>query len=385
MWQFNSPEIIFGEDALSRLAEKRPRCPVLITDVTMVELGYSQMIIDHLGSDIQPRVFAEVDPEPSIQTTERACEFMNEATPDTIIALGGGSVLDVAKVAWFLYEHPSVKLDEISIFDTYSPPKSQLIAVPTTSGSGAEVTVGAVLTDRNSRRKVTVYAYELQATMVIVDPSLTGEMPRQLIADTGVDVISHAIESYTGAWHNDFSDGLSVQALRLALRFLTRSWADENDQGAREHMHNAATIAGLAITNSSIALGHALAHSLGAILSIPHGRAIGIMLPYSMTYTVNGGGTRYAELARQLGHSAGSEAEGLAELLNVLQTLFNTISQPSTIRELGVSSTEFEQALPQLVAGAAEDHQLLTTVRVPNEDELGRLYRCAYDGLEVDF
>jgi alcohol dehydrogenase class IV len=150
-------------------------------------------------------------------------------------------------------------------------------------------------------------------------------------------------------------------------------------------MHNAATIAGLAITNSSIALGHALAHSLGAVFSIPHGRAIGLMLPYSMSYTANGGGTRYAELANQLGHSAESEAEGLARLIESLRSLFMTLSQPTTIQELGVSLDEFEHRLPLLVAGAAEDHQLLTTVRVPDEDELSRLYRCAYDGLEVEF
>ncbi len=150
-------------------------------------------------------------------------------------------------------------------------------------------------------------------------------------------------------------------------------------------MHNAASIAGLAITNSSIALGHALAHALGATLSIPHGRAIGVMLPYSMAYTANGGGTRYAELARLLGYKAEDEAGGLAILVGLLNDLLNELDQPTTIRQLGVDSSDFERLLPELVSGAASDHQLLTTVRVPDEDELMRIYRYAYDGQVVDF
>lgn len=385
MWQFSSPEIVYGEDALSRLAKVKGRRAVLVTDRTMIELGFSQTVEDRLEPEIDLSVFAEVEPEPSIGTMRRARQVMDEVTPDAVIALGGGSVLDVAKVAWFLYEHPHVSLEEITIFDVYDPPSSQMIAIPTTSGSGAEVTVGVVLSDPEARRKLTIYAYELQPTLIIVDPAFTIELPRQLTADTGIDVISHAIESFTGAWHNDFSDGLSVHALKLAFRHLPRAYADEADEEAREHMHNAATIAGLAITNSSIALGHALAHALGATLSISHGRAIGVMLPYSMIFTANGEGSRYAELAKLLGYPAESEAAGLSELLSVLRSLFKTLGQPMTIRELGVSGPEFERILPGLVAGAAQDHQLLTTVRVPDEDELERLYRCAYDGAPVDF
>lgn len=385
MWQFSSPEIIFGEDSLSRLADIHARRVVVVTDSTMVELGHYQTVVDQLAADIALKIFAGVEPEPSVQTTYQAHQILDEFQPDHVIALGGGSVLDVAKVAWFLYEHPDVELEAISIFDAYSRPKSQLIAIPTTSGSGAEVTVGVVLSQPESKKKLSIYAYELQPTLILVDPVFTGEMPRQLTADSGIDVVSHAIESFTGAWHNDFADGLSVHALKLAYRHLRQACLDGGGQEARERMHNAATIAGLAITNSSIALGHALAHSLGALLGIPHGRAIGVMLPYSMSFTANGGGTRYAELARSLGHEAEDEAQGLAILLSMLRDLLSDLGQPMSIRELGMGRTEFEQMLPKLTSGAAADHQLLTTVRVPDEDELTRLYRYAYDGLEVDF
>lgn len=385
MWQFSSPEIVYGEDSLSRLADLDARRTVVITDPVMVDLGFVQTVTDRLGQVSELRIFADVEPEPSIKTAQRAHAMVDEVKPELVVALGGGSVLDVAKVAWFLYEHPSVALEEISIFDSYGPASSRLVAIPTTSGSGAEVTVAVVLTDHDFERKLTVYAYELQPTLIIADPILTEKMPRQLVAHSGIDAISHAIESFTGAWHNDYCDGLSVHALRLALHYLPLAWADGTDHEARERMHNAATIAGLAMTNSAIGLGHALAHSLGAMLRTPHGKAIGLMLPYSMAFTANGGGTRYAELARLLGYKAEDEAEGLEALLGVLNGLFETLSQPTTIRQLGLSPSEFERILPDLVSGAAQDHQLLTTVRVPDEDELARLYRHAYDGREVDF
>jgi alcohol dehydrogenase class IV len=285
MWQFSSPEIIFGEDALSRLAEIQGQRVVIVTDNTLVEAGFDQLLLERLApADVKHELFGDVQP-----------------------------------------------------------------------------------------------------TLILVDPILTREMPRQLTADTGMDVISHAIEAFTGAWHNDFSDGLSLQALRLAFRYLPQAWKDGADEVAREHMHNAATIAGLAITNSSIALGHALAHPLGVILSLPHGRAIGMMLPTSMAFTANGGGTRYQELADSLGLAAESEAEGLVSLLKALQDLSAKLSLPATIREMGVDEADFEAALPDLAAGAEQDHQMLTTLRVPDEQELIRLYRCAYDGREVDF
>jgi alcohol dehydrogenase class IV len=386
MWQFSSPEIVFGEEALSRLADLHARRVVIITDRTMVKAGFVDLLLDQLApADVEDELFSDVEPEPSIQTMERARQVIERVQPDYVIALGGGSVLDVAKVAWFMNEHPQVPLEEISIFDTYSRPHAGLIAIPTTSGSGADVTVGAVLTDLAEKRKAVAYARELQPTLVLVDPLLTREMPRQLTADTGMDAISHAIEAFTGAWHNDFSDGLSLQALRLALKYLPRAWSDGSDEEARERMHNASTIAGLAITNASIALGHALAHPLGAVFSLPHGRAIGVMLPYSMVYTANGGGTRYGELARTLGLAVESETEGLRSLLKLLRDLATTLSLPTTIRDMGPTADEFEAALPDLVAGAAMDHQMLTTLRVPDEADIERLYRCAYAGDKVDF
>lgn len=386
MWQFSSPEIVFGEGALSRLADLQARRVVIVTDRTLVEAGTVGLLLDQLApAEVKYELFCDVEPEPAVQTMERARQVIDRVNPDNVIALGGGSVLDVAKVAWFMHEHPQVALEEISIFDTYSRPAAGLIAIPTTSGSGADVTVGAVLTDLVDKRKVVAYARELQPTLVLADPLLAREMPRQLTANTGMDAISHAIEAFTGAWHNDFADGLSLHALRLALKYLPRAWRDGSDEEAREGMHNAATIAGLAITNASIALGHALAHPLGAVFSLPHGQAIGVMLPYSMAYTASGGGTRYGELARCLGLDAQSEAEGLASLLKMLRNLASTLCLSTTIRDMGPSVDEFEAALPDLVAGAAMDHQLLTTQRVPDEAEIERLYRYAYAGDNVDF
>jgi alcohol dehydrogenase class IV len=211
------------------------------------------------------------------------------------------------------------------------------------------------------------------------------EMPPNVTADTGMDVVSHAVEAFASPWNNDFADGLSIKALQLVFDFLPGAYADGKESEAREHMHNAATIAGLAITNSSVALGHALAHSFGAVFPFPHGRIVGMFLPYSIEYTANGGGSRYAELARFLGLPASSEEEGVTSLVEKIRKLARQVEQPLTIRDLGIGQPELETALPDLVTKAMEDHQLLTTLRVPDEEDMGRLFMCAFDGQAVDF
>lgn len=386
MWQFSSPEIAFGEDALYRLDEIEARKAVVITDPIMIDLGFWDQVKRRL-SQIQGliEVFDQVEPEPSIQTVHKAQAFLNDANPDLIIALGGGSVLDVAKTARFLYERPDVSLEEISIFTTYQPGNSQLITIPSTSGTGADVTVGVVLTDSVRIRKIVVYARELMPTMTIVDPCFTLSMSPQLTADSGMDALSHAIEALSTPWHNDFADGPATKAVQLIMDYLPRAHLDGSDFEARQHMHNASTLAGLAITNSSIALGHALAHSLGAVFKIPHGRAIGLLLPYSIEYTANGDESRYLELANFLGLAANSEREAAQKLVDLLKGLAGRLGQPLTIQDLSIARDEFENRLPDLVAAAAEDHQMLTTYRVPSAEELAGLFWCAFDGTKIDF
>ncbi|MCI0394637.1 MAG: iron-containing alcohol dehydrogenase [Chloroflexi bacterium] len=386
MWQFQSPEIIFGEDALSWLDSLQGRRAYLITDANMVRLGFAQRIQDQLAAaGLESRVFGEVEPDPSIQTVRRATSALLDYEPDVVIGLGGGSCLDAAKAAWFLYERPDVALEEINPFQPFETGKARLIAIPTTSGTGADATIGVVLTDAEQQRKLVIYARELQPAVTIVDPSLVLGLPPQITADTGMDVLSHSIEAFAGPWHNDFTDGLCLKATELVFTYLPRAYADGSDAEAREHMHNAATMAGVGLSNASIALAHALAHAFGAVFHTPHGRTVGMFLPYSLEYTATGGGTRYAELAAFLRLPAAGEVEGTASLVAAIRALARQVNQPTSIQEMGIDQAAFDQALSQLVAKAAEDPQMLTTLRVPSDDDLAQLFRYAYEGHTVNF
>ncbi len=386
MWQFSSSEIVFGEDALSRLNEITGGKAFVVTDATIVGLGFLEYIREQLApTGITIEIFDRVEPEPSIQTVLEAKQAITDFEPDLILALGGGSVLDAAKVAWLLYERPNIQLEEINIFSSYGVGRSRLITIPTTSGTGADVTMGAVLTDPDQKRKIVIYAREFQPYLTIVDPIFAMAMPAQITADTGMDVVSHAVEAFGSPWHNDFSDGLAVEAMRLVLDYLPRAFADGTDTEAREHMHNASTIAGLAINNASVSLGHALAHSFGAIFSFPHGRVVGMLLPYSIEYTANGGGSRYSEMTRMLGFPMSNEVDGVTTLVKTIRKLAKKLHQPTSIRDLGISQADLAAAIPNLVCNAAEDHQMLTTLRVPDDRDLERLYWYAYEGETIDF
>ncbi|MEW5987285.1 MAG: iron-containing alcohol dehydrogenase [Chloroflexota bacterium] len=386
MWFFTSPEIVYGEEALARLEQLTGRRATIVTDANMVRLGLVKQVQNHLeAAGIESAIFAEVEPDPSIQTVRRATAAMLAYEPDVVIGLGGGSCLDAAKAAWFLYERPDVALDEINPFQRFAMGKARLVAIPTTSGTGADATIGVVLTDTEAQRKLTVYAREFQPHISIVDPSLVMGLPPQITADTGLDVLSHSIEAFAGPWHNGFADGLCLVATKLVFTYLPRAYANGADAEAREQMHNAATMAGLALSNSSISLAHALAHAFGAIYHTPHGRTVGLFLPFTIEYTANGGGTRYAELARYLGLPAAGEAEGASSLANALRDLSRQVNQPTAIQAMGIEAAAFAEALPELVVRAAEDPQMLTTVRVPDDSELERLFQYAYDGRPIDF
>lgn len=386
MWQFNSPEIVFGEDSFSRLADLSGQRAFIVSDPTLVNLGYVDQVRQPLvGGGFTCEQFTEVEPEPSIETVLRLRDQIGHFEPDWIVALGGGSVLDAAKVAWLLYERPELGIEEISIFTTYQTGRANFVAIPTTSGTGADVTVGAVISDHLQGRKLSIYTREFQPTITIVDPRFVIGLPAQITADTGMDVLSHAIEAFTSPWHNDFADGLCLKAVQLVFEYLPRAYANGQDLEAREHMHNAATLAGLAITNSSVALGHALAHAFGGIFPLPHGRLVGLFLPYTMEYTALGGKTRYAELARVLGLEVIDEPTSLVNLIRAIHDLAWAIGQPLTIHDLGLKGDQLAEAMPELVMKAAEDPQMLTSLRVPDEVEIARLFLYAFEGHTVDF
>jgi acetaldehyde dehydrogenase/alcohol dehydrogenase len=210
-------------------------------------------------------------------------------------------------------------------------------------------------------------------------------LPPRITADTGMDVLTHAVEAYTNTLANDFSDGLALKAIDLVLKYLPRAYANGADAEAREHMHNAAAIAGLAFGNSMLALSHAMGHSLGAVFHVPHGRSVGLFLPYVIEFTANGGGTRYGDIAHFLRLPAEDEETGTASLVGAIRGLSASVDFATSIQALGIERAAFEEALPKLVANAEADNQLFFNTRFAESDDLAKLFMCAYEGRSVDW
>jgi len=387
MWYFSSPQVVFGPEALMHLATLQGQRAFIVTDQTIVGLGFVDKVAEQLQyAGIEHRVFAAVEPEPSLQTVQQGAQAMLDYAPDWIIGLGGGSVMDAAKAMWVLYEHPEMHPEEINpIVPLGLHQKARLITIPTTSGTGAEVTWAIVLTDTEVQRKLGLGSRENMADIAIVDPDLAAAMPPHLTAATGMDALTHAIEGYTSTWCNDFCDGLCLQATRLTLQWLPKAYADGNDLEARERMHNAASIAGLGFGNSMAGLAHAMGHSLGAAFHLPHGRCVGLFLPYTIEFAVRVGGTRYAEIARFLGLPAGNEVEAAASLVVTIRQLARDIGEPLNLQEVGISSEELAARMPRLVDYTANDTQMAFSTRSPSNKEIKRLFEYAWAGKSIDF
>jgi len=387
MWYFISPEIIYGEDALSRLDELEGKRVLIVTDKQIVSIGFADKVKERLvKAGIDYQIYDDVEPDPSIETTKRGAEVAGEYKPDWIVGLGGGSVMDAAKAIWVLYERPDIEPAEINPFTPLGlRQKAKLITIPTTSGTGSDCTWGIVLTDTSERRKLALGCREAHADIAIIDSVFAIGMPPQLTADTGLDALTHAIEGFTSNWKNDFCDGLCLKAIHLVFQYLQRAYHDGHDKEAREKMHNAASIAGLGFGNSMAGLAHSMGHSLGAAFHIPHGRTVGLFLPYTIEFTADIAASRYDEIIHLLRLEQTRAEKAALNLARVIRELEQNIDQPLTINDLGISRDNFENSLPKLVSNADMDTQTVTSARVPTSGEFEQLFRYSYDGKSVDF
>jgi len=387
MWNFDSPRIAFGEEALDTLDELEGRRALVVTDKLIVQLGLVDRVKAHLDSaGIEVHIFDEVEPEPSVQTVQRGAKVALEVEPDWIIGVGGGSPMDAAKAIWVIYEHPDIEPAAISpIMELRLRQKARLITIPTTSGTGAEVTWGIVLTDTEGQRKMGLGHRENHADIAIVDPEMAAGMPPQLTADTGLDALTHAVEGYTCNWHTDITDGLCLNAARLVFQYLPRAVADGSDMEARERMHNAATCAGLGFGNAMASMAHAMGHVLGAVFHIPHGRAVALFLPYTIEFAASEEPARFAELAAFIGCSNEGGEKAARSLAAHIRDLCHQVGNPNSVAELGIERQAYEAQLDKLVDDAFNDTQIITAVRTPSYEELRQLFLYAYDGRPVDF
>jgi alcohol dehydrogenase class IV len=294
--------------------------------------------------------------------------------------------MDAAKAAWLLYERPDADPTAINPMEDYGlRQKARLIAIPTTSGTGSEATWATVLTDTELQMKLAMGTPELLPDLAIVDSTLVMGLPPRITADTGMDVLTHAVEAYTNTMRNDFSDGMALKAIELVFKYLPRAYADGADAEARGHMHNAAAIAGLAFGNSMLGLAHAMGHSMGAVLHVPHGRSVGLFLPYVIEFTANGGGTRYGDIAHHVRLPAEDEETGTAALVGAIRGLSASVDFATRIQDLGIARDAFEQAWPKLVANAEADNQIFFNARYAESDDLAKLFMYAYEGRSIDF
>ncbi|MFQ6015205.1 MAG: iron-containing alcohol dehydrogenase [Anaerolineae bacterium] len=386
MWFFNSPEIVHGEGALDYLSEIQGKRAFIVTDEVLVGLGFADMVREALGkAQIESQVFAEVEPNPSLDTVRRGSKAMSDYGPDWVVGLGGGSCMDAAKAMWVLYERPDMAPDQINPIERLGlRQKARLITIPTTTGTGAEVSWAIVLTDMVEKRKIVLGSRENMADLAVVDPVFIAELPPGITADTGMDALTHAVECYVSTWRNVYADGLCLEALRLIFTYLVRAYENgAADPEARQGMQNAATIAGLALNNSMATLAHALGHPLSPHFGVPHGRAMGLFLPYTIEFAAKECAPLYANIARFMGWPAESDEEGTASLVKAIRNIAERMGQPASLRELGIEQQALEEAMPTMIEQGEND--TVTSMRIPDREEMAQLYRYAFEGKPVDF
>jgi alcohol dehydrogenase class IV len=387
MWYFASPEIVFGEDALSRLDDLDAHRALIVCGKTVKRMGFVDIVKEHLNrSGIECQVFDEIEPEPTIAVVKRGANKAREYLPDLIIGLGGGSSIDAAKAIWVLYERPDIQLQGVTPFESLGlRKKARLVAIPTTSGTGSEANSNLVITDESEQKKLGLANREIYPDIAIVDHIFTSGMPPQLTADSGMDALTHAIEGYTSQCRNDFSDGLCLRAIQLVFSYLLRSYQNRDDQEAREKMHVAASIAGLGFGNSMLGIAHGMGHSLGSAFHVPHGRAVGMFLPYSVEFNGTCTDYRYSDIAGVLKLRAANESEAVTNVAEAIRRLAKDLNQPLTIQELGIPYTDFVDSLPTLVSNADTDTSTVMSARIPTSNEFEKLFRYSYNGKHVDF
>ncbi|EOO24146.1 bifunctional acetaldehyde-CoA/alcohol dehydrogenase [Bacillus cereus BAG1X2-3] len=410
MQWFKLPPKVFFEKHATQYLAKMPNISraFIVTDPGMVELGYVDTVTHYLQqhlNDVKVGVFSEVEPDPSDETVFKGAEMMRSFKPDVIIALGGGSAMDAAKGMWLFYEYPETKFFGIKQkfldirkrtckFPTLGQ-KAQFVAIPTTSGTGSEVTPFAVITDKKNNIKYPLADYELTPDVAIIDPQFVMTVPPHVTADTGMDVLTHAIEAYVSIMANDYTDGLALKAIDLVFKYLPRAYKNGNDEEAREKMHNASAIAGMAFANAFLGINHSLAHKLGPEFHIPHGRANAILMPHVIRYNAIKprkhalfpkyehfvADERYAYIARTLGLPASTVEEGVESLVQAIISLGKELNINMSIAGQGVKQEAFENVVDVLSERAFEDQCTPANPKLPLISELKEVYKQAYKGV----
>jgi acetaldehyde dehydrogenase / alcohol dehydrogenase len=410
MQWFKVPSKIYFEKNSTQYLAKMPNISraFIVTDPGMVKLGYVDRVLYYLRKRpdyVHCEIFSDVEPDPSIETVMKGAEMMAKFQPDVIIALGGGSAMDAAKGMWMFYEYPDAEFFGLKqkfldirkriVKFPHLGERAQFVAIPTTSGTGSEVTSFSVITDKEINMKYPLADYELTPDVAIIDPQFVMTVPKHITADTGMDVLTHAIEAFVSCMANDFTDGLAMKAIQLIFEYLPRAYRNGSDEVAREKVHNASTIAGMAFANAFLGINHSLAHKLGAEFHIAHGRANTILLPHVIRFNATKpkkftafpkynhfvADKRYAEIARTLGLPARTTEEGVESLIQAIIALAKELDIPMSIAANGIDPVKFETKVDWLADKAFEDQCTTANPKLPLVTELAEIYRLAYKGV----
>lgn len=412
LW-FRTPEKIYMKrgclpvalDELGTVMNKKRA--FIVTDKFLYENGYTKPIADKLDDmGIQHAVFLDVEPDPTLECAENGAKQMTSFRPDVIIALGGGSAMDAAKIMWVLYEHPEADFMDMAMrfmdirkrVYTFSEmgEKAYFVAIPTSAGTGSEVTPFAVITDGKTGVKYPLADYALMPDMAIIDTDFHMTSPKGLTAASGIDAVTHAIETYASMMATDFTDSLALRALKIIFAYLPQAYEDgENNPLAREKMANAATMAGMAFANAFLGVCHSMAHKLGAFHHLPHGIAnalliedvmrfnassvpakMGTFSQYSHPHTLE----RYAEIADTLGLGGNNDNEKLENLINAIRKLRHKVGIKDTVADYGIDEQDFLDHLDEMTEQAFDDQCTGANPRYPLMSEIKQMYLNAYYG-----
>ena len=388
MIRFTIPrDIYFGENALDHLKSvKGTKAMLVIGSQRLINDGTVSKIQDLLKeANVETSIFAGIESDPSVETVMRGVETMKAFNPDVIIGIGGGSPIDAAKAMWIFYENPEFTFEEAA--KPFNLPelrqKATFIAIPTTSGTGSEVTAFAIISDEKTDIKYPVADYNITPDVAIVDTNLVQSMTPTLIADTGMDALTHAFEAYVSTARNSITDALAMKSIEMTVDYLLQSF--KGDEKARKEMHISQCLAGMAFSNAILGIVHSMAHKTGRLFGIPHGRANAIYLPYVIQFNAKTAGDAYADIAKRLGLKGETTDELVQSLIQLVKDFRIEMNMPATLKEFGVSEEDFKSNLDKISEGAVADACTGTNPREISKEEMKRLFEATYYGTEVNF
>ncbi len=374
-------DIVFGKDALNYLSNLEGKKAMIVTGGNSMKkfafLDKSKELLEK--ANLQVEIFDGVEANPSVETVIKGAEAMTSFEPDWIVALGGGSALDAAKIMWVFYEHPNLKFEDIIEPGTIPTlrNKAKLVAIPSTSGTASEITAFSVITDTVNHIKYPLVSPEITPDIAILDPALPAKMPKHITANTGMDVLAHAIEAYVSTGASVYTDALAIQSIKLVFDNLVEAYNDGDNMEARNNMHNASALAGMAFTNASLGLIHSLAHKIGGEFGITHGLTNAILLPYIVEFNRKST-DKITKLEKEL------KINSLPDYIKELNKKLDIPLNLKDVTEVNIEEDQFKEVLERMSENAYADPCTATNPRESDPKTIETIYKAAYYGKDID-